>query len=85
MNSEQYQLHLQTHGFLNPPSTVDALPNTVFEKIEQVNLGVSEMKDELANIKLGIDEMNNKEGRICPMHVIVFVVVMLIVAFLLKK
>jgi hypothetical protein len=37
----------------------------VFEKIEQVNLGASEMKDELANIKLGIDEMNNKEERIC--------------------
>jgi hypothetical protein len=43
------------------------------------------MKDELANIKLGIDEMNNKEQRICPSHVIVSVVVPLTVAFLLKK
>jgi uncharacterized membrane protein YadS len=43
------------------------------------------MKEELANIKLGIDETKNKEKRSCPWHVIVFVVVMFVGTVVLKK
>jgi hypothetical protein len=57
----------------------------VMEEIEQVHLQVTEMKEELANIKLGIDEMKNKEKRSCPWNVVVFVVVMIIVSIVLKK
>jgi hypothetical protein len=85
---EQYEEHLQFNDHLQPATIVDVVPvpSTVMDEIEQVKLGVTEMKEELANIKLGIDEMKNKEKRSCPWHhVIVCVVVMLIVSVVLNK
>lgn len=84
MVQEQYEVHLQNNGYL-PAMIVDAVPSMVMEEIEQVHLQVTEMKEELANIKLGIDEMKNKEKRSCPWNVVVFVVVMIIVSIVLKK
>jgi hypothetical protein len=87
MIQEQYEEHLQNNDHLQPATIVDVapVPSTVMDEIEQVKLGVTEMKEELTNIKLGIDEMKNKE-KSCPwQHVIVCVVVILIVSVVLNK
>jgi hypothetical protein len=64
MDQKQYEMHLVTNGYLQPASIVDDVPTMVLEEIEQVKLGVTEMKEELSMIKLGMDEQRkNREQR----------------------
>jgi hypothetical protein len=75
-----------TNGYLQPTSIVDDVPTMVLEEIEQVKLGVTEMKEELSMIKLGMDEQRkNREQRSQTWRLIVFVVVMFVVSISLKK
>lgn len=73
MSHKQYEQHLECNGYLEKTSLVYAVPD-LMKEVEQVNLGLHEMKEELAMVKIGMDEMKNKQlGKNLLYSVVVFV------------
>ncbi|CAN6309568.1 unnamed protein product [Urochloa humidicola] len=76
MVKEQYEQYLASSGYFASTSSVLALPDLLMEEVEDVKLGLHEVKENLAMLNLGMDELKKKQPR-CNVScsVVVFVVV----------
>lgn len=59
MVQNQYEQYLESKGYLQLTSIMDAIPRMLMEEIEQVKLAFNKMK-ELTLVKMGMGEMKNK-------------------------
>ncbi|CAL5016902.1 unnamed protein product [Urochloa decumbens] len=87
MVKEQYEQHLASSGYFPSISYVDVVPDLLMEEVEEVKLRLHEVKEGLAMLKLGMDEMKNKQPR-CNVScsVVVFVAVLsLFIGWILCK
>ncbi|CAL5043688.1 unnamed protein product [Urochloa decumbens] len=78
MNQAQYENYLQGKNDAVSALMGDGAPPQLIEEIEQVQLEVSELKEELALVKLGMDEMKKTEPRKKTPCVVVFSVLFVV-------